>query len=105
MVEDGKILGMTVSTDFLRYFSGEAFKLIESGTIEEALSKEIGEVIGNSSVLKYNKPLVFKPGDKISELVEAMLEKGAGSALVAENGSLQGIITERDLMRFLYENM
>ncbi len=105
VVEDGQILGLIVSTDFLRYFSGEAFKFIETGNIEEALNKKIGEVIETSDVLKYKEPLIFKPGDKISDLVEAMLERRAGSALIAENGSLAGIITERDLMRFLYENM
>ncbi len=105
VIAHNHIIKLIVSTDFLRYFSGEAFKLIETGTIEEALNKKIGELIEASDVLKYKEPLIFHPGDKISDLVEAMLENRAGSALVEENGALIGIITERDLMRFLYENM
>jgi len=31
-----------------------------------------------------------------------MLEKGYGAALIVENGKLEGIITERDLIKFLY---
>ena len=105
IVKDGVLFGLIVSTDFLRYFSGEAFKMIETGKAKEALDKEIHEIVANSSVLKYKEPLVFEGRDKISDVVKKMVEKGVGSALIVENGRLEGIITERDLMKFLYSNL
>jgi len=51
------------------------------------------------------EPLKFEPRDKISDLVRRMIECGAGVALVIENKKLEGIITERDLMNFLYSKV
>ena len=105
VVENKKIIGLIVSTDFLRYFSGEAFRFIETGTVEEVLKKSLKEVVEGSDVLKYKKPLIVSPQEKISDLVTKLLENRAGCALVAENHTLLGIITERDLMKFLYEKI
>jgi CBS domain-containing protein len=105
IVKDGVLFGLIVSTDFLRYFGKDAFKMLETGNAKEALDKEIHEIVANSTVLKYKDPLVFESRDKISDVVKKMVEKGVGSALVVDGGRLEGIITERDLMKFLYHNL
>lgn len=105
IVKDGVLYGLLVSTDFLRYFAKDAFKMLETGNIEDVLNKSVHEVVSNSSVVKYREPLVFESRDKISNVVKGMVEKGVGCALIVENGKLEGIITERDLMKFLYSNI
>ncbi len=105
IVRDGILYGMLVSTDFLRYFAKDAFKMLETGNINDILDKKIHEIASNSSVLKYKEPLVFDSRDKISDVVKSMVENAIGSALIVENGRLEGIITERDLMKFLYSNI
>lgn len=105
IVKDGVLYGLLVSTDFLRYFSKDAFKMLETGDVRDLLNKSLHEMVSNSSVVKYREPLVFESRDRISDVVKSMVEKGAGCALIVENGRLEGIITERDLMRFLYTNL
>ncbi len=105
IVKNGILYGLLVSTDFLRYFAKDAFKMLETGNIKDVLNKNIHEIVSNSSVIKYREPLVFESRDKISKVVSGMVEKGVGCALIVENGKLEGIITERDLMKFLYSNI
>jgi CBS domain-containing protein len=105
IVKDGILFGILVSTDFLRYFAKDAFKMLETGNIKDVLDRSIHEIASNSSVLKYREPLVFESRDKISDVVKGMVEKGVGCALIVDNDRLEGIITERDLMRFLYSNI
>ena len=105
IIKDQKLLGLVVSRDFIRYFSKDAFKMLETGDIKDVLSKTIEEVSLNSDVLKYKEPLVFYTTAKISEVVEGMIERKVGGALIIENGALKGIITERDLVKFLYLNI
>ncbi|WP_457550021.1 CBS domain-containing protein [Archaeoglobus sp.] len=105
IVKDGVLYGILVSTDFLRYFAKDAFKMLETGNIKDILEKSIHEIASNSSVLKYREPIVFESRDKISDVVKGIVEKGVGCALIVDNGRLEGIITEKDLMRFLYSNI
>lgn len=105
IVRDDVLYGMLVSTDFLRYFSREAFKMLETGNISDILEKRIHEIAANSEIMKYRDPLIFEGRDKISDVVRGMVESGKGSALIVENERLEGIITERDLMKFLYSNI
>jgi len=105
IVRDDVLYGMLVSTDFLRYFSREAFKMLETGNISDVLEKRIHEIAANSEIMKYRDPLIFEGRDKISDVVRGMVESGKGSALIVENERLEGIITERDLMKFLYSNI
>ncbi len=105
IVKDGVLYGLLVSTDFLRYFSKDAFKMLETGDVRDLLSKSLHEMVSNSSIVKYREPLVFEGRDRISDVVKSMVEKGVGCALIVENGRLEGIITERDLMKFLYTNL
>ncbi len=103
VVRDGILMGVIVSMDILRYFGrGEAFRMIETGNVKDALSKRIYEIIMNPNVVGHRDPIIFRSRDRISDIVRRMVETGVGSALIVEDGRLEGIITERDLMKFLY---
>ena len=60
------------------------------------------------TVLKLKGPVVYsvKPDSPISEAVMLMHEKGIGSVLVMEDdgGKIQGILSERDIIRTVAEN-
>jgi CBS domain-containing protein len=45
------------------------------------------------------EPLVVAPEDTLGEVAEKLRERDVGSALVAEYGTLIGILTSRDLLR------
>ncbi len=103
IVKDGLLVGMLTSTTIVHYFAGEVFKHIITGSVKEALEKPVSAILSNKKILKYTEPLVVRPRTKLSEVVNLMLEKNQAAALVVESGSLEGIITERDLMKFLCE--
>ena len=105
IVRDEVLYGMLVSTDFLRYFVKDAFKMLETGDVKDILNKSIHEIASNSEIIKYRDPLIFEDRDKISDVVRGMVESGKGSALIVKDERLEGIITERDIMRFLYSNI
>ncbi len=101
IVKDGILLGVITSTSLVHYFSGEAFKKLITGDVEDVLSLPISNLLVNEKILKYKEPLTLRPNAKISEVVKAMIEKNQAAALIVGN-ELEGIITERDLMKFLY---
>jgi len=100
IVRDGVLVGLITAMDILRFFGGEAFKFLETGNIKDVLQKPVSTILSMA-----REPLTFEPRDKISDLVRRMIECGAGVALIIENKKLEGIITERDLMKFLYSNI
>ncbi len=100
VVKDGILLGMLTSSTMVHYFSGEAFKLLITGNVEDVLNQPVSAILNNEKILKYREPLVVRPEENISDVVRKMIEKNQAAALVAKDG-LEGIITERDLMRFL----
>ena len=100
IVKDGVLIGLITAMDILRFFGGEAFKFLETGNIKDVLQKPVSTILSMA-----REPLTFEPRDKISDLVRRMIECGAGVALIIENKKLEGIITERDLMKFLYSNI
>ena len=103
VIEDGILVGMITVREILRYFGmGEAFRMLTSGNIKDAIDKPISTILGNDELLVYKEILTFPKNSAISQLVSSMLEKGYGAALIVENGKLEGIITERDLIKFLY---
>ncbi len=103
VIDDGILVGLITVREILRYFGkGEAFRMLTSGNIKDATEKPVSTILTNDDLLVYKEILTF-PGDvSISQLVSAMLDKGYGAALIVESGKLEGIITERDLIRFLY---
>lgn len=103
VIEDGILVGMITVREILRYFgSGEAFRMLTTGNIRDAIDKPVSTILANKDLLIYKDILTFPKSATISQVVESMLNKGYGAALIVENGKLEGIITERDLIKFLY---
>jgi len=105
VLEDGILLGLVTAREILAYFGkGEAFKMLESGDISEAIRKPVTAILANSDLLMYKEIPMFPKETLISQIVSEMIDKGYGAVLIVENGKLEGILTERDLVRFLYQH-
>ncbi|RLI76026.1 histidine kinase [Archaeoglobales archaeon] len=103
VIDDGILIGLITIREILRYFgSGEAFRMLITGNIKDALDKPISTILSNHELLVYKEPLTFYSDVRISRIVEAMLEKNYGVALILNDGKLEGIITEKDMLKFLY---
>ncbi len=100
VIKDGILLGLITAREILRYFTKEAFKVIETGDVRDALQKPLTLMLSKEGL--HREPLTFRPLDRISDVVRRMVAEGVGVALIVEDGRLEGIITERDLMKFLY---
>ncbi len=104
IVENGKIQTVLVTMDFLRYFSKTIFGEKQAENINEVLNKSLKEVFIDSGFeVKHKNLIIFKDDDKILDVVKKMMETNKGFALVTKNGNLEGIITERDIVKFIYE--
>jgi len=104
VVDDGILLGMLTSTTLLRYFgSGDAFKMLVTGNADDVLHRKIKILISDKSILKYKELLTYPPKERISHVAKEMIEKNHGAALIIQE-ELKGIITERDLVSFLYNS-
>lgn len=104
VIEDGILMGLLTSTTLLQYFaSGEAFKLLITGDVSEIIDKPVKVILSNEKVLQYREPLTFPPYASISEVVDRMVETNHGAALIVGDEDLVGIVTERDLVRFLFQ--
>ncbi len=105
VIEDGILLGLITAREILAYFGrGEAFRMLEIGDISEAIRKPVTAILGNSDLLMYKEVPMFPKDALISQIVSELIEKGYGAVLIVENGKLEGILTERDLVKFLYQN-
>ncbi len=106
VIKDGVLLGLITAREILRYFGiGEAFRMLETGNVKDALQKPLTTLLSNDAIMVNKEPLTFESRDKISDVVRRMVEAGVGVALIVDNGRLEGIITERDLMNFLYSKV
>ena len=97
IINEGILIGMVTVRELLKYFGREAFKKLITGDIKDVIDRPISTLIEF-----FKEPLTFPPDARISQIVSAMIEKGYGSALIVEDQKLVGIITERDIVRFLY---
>ncbi|MDI9610355.1 MAG: CBS domain-containing protein [Archaeoglobales archaeon] len=105
VIEDGILLGLITAREILAYFGkGEAFKMLEIGDISEAIKKPVTTILGNNDLLMYKEIPMFPKDAMISQIVAELIEKGHGAVLIVENGKLEGILTERDLVNFLYQH-
>ncbi|MEM3699049.1 MAG: CBS domain-containing protein, partial [Archaeoglobaceae archaeon] len=105
VIEDGILLGLITSREILSYFGkGEAFKMLEYGDVNEAIKKPVATILGNAEINMHREVLMFPKDVLISQIVSSMLEKGHGVALIVDESKLEGIITEKDLVKFLYES-
>ena len=106
VIKDGVLMGLITVREILRYFGvGEAFRMLETGNVKEALEKPLTTLLLNDAIMMNKEPLTFESRDKISDVVRRMVEAGVGVALIVDNKRLEGIITERDLMNFLYSKL
>ncbi len=106
IIKEGILIGLITARELLRYFGkGEAFKMLITGDIKDALVQPVSKILSNDELRVYKEPLTVPPDTRISEVVQQMRGAGYGVALIVNNGSLEGILTERDLVKFLYSKM
>lgn len=93
VVEDEAVVGILTVVDVVRYYgSHEVFKKCTTGDIREANSISVRDVMRENAVTAH-------PDTDVSELVRLMEANNVGSVLIVdENGVLQGIVTERDIL-------
>jgi len=102
VIKDGVLVGLITSSTLIRFFSGEAFRSIITGDASDILEKPLSYLLSNGNILKYPEPLALGLDTGINEAARKMIEENHGAALVVSNGRLEGILTERDVVRFIY---
>lgn len=105
VIQDGVLLGLITSSSLLRYFgSGEAFRMLVTGDVNDIHQKPVKLILSDESLLEYKEPLTFSSEDRISNVATEMINKNHGAALIM-GGELEGLITERDLVYFLFNEL
>lgn len=105
VIQDGILLGLITSSTLLRYFgSGEAFRMLITGDVSEVHRKPVKTILSEESLLEYRDLLTFAPDDKISDIATDMINRNHGAALIMGD-ELEGLITERDLVYFLFNEL
>ncbi len=95
LVSDNKLVGMVTVMDILRFFaSGEVFKHLQSGTIDQVLQTRVLETATKDV-------FTIEPEADVGEAAKIMREKNIGSVPVVDNEKLVGIITERDFFKLI----
>lgn len=95
LVSDRKLVGIVTVMDILRFFaSGEVFKHLQSGMIDQVLQTPVLDIATRNV-------FTIQPEADVGEAARIMREKNIGSVPVVENERLLGIITERDFFRLI----
>jgi len=95
LVSDHRLVGIVTVMDILRFFaSGEVFKHLRSGTIDQVLQTPVLETAAKEI-------FTIEPEAEVGEAAKIMREKKIGSVPVVENKKLVGIITERDFFKLI----
>ncbi len=98
VVQDGVLMGMVTATDIMKYLgSGEAFQKVVTGDITEVMNQPIKMLVKRGLVTTEKKADLGAAASK-------MRENDIGALPVMDNGSLAGILTDRDYVRALAEN-
>ena len=88
VIQEDKLIGVVTTTDILRYFaSNEMFRHLKG----DPLSERIHQIMVSDLV-------TIPPQEDVGRAVHIMKEKDVGCLLVVD-GNLEGIITERDLLK------
>ena len=88
-----KLLGILTSTDVIRFLNAkELFDNLNSNLATDVLKTTISEIMGKD-------PITVEPNMGIGDLCELFAEENIGGVPVVKNGSVVGIITERDILR------
>ncbi|SES87508.1 CBS domain-containing protein [Methanococcoides vulcani] len=93
LVRDEILVGLVTASDIMHYLgNGEAFDKIVTGDIHEAFDEPIGSLI--------SKDVVWATSDMdLGKAASLMMENDVGSLPVIDEGTLCGIITERDFLK------
>jgi len=97
IISNNEFVGMATVRSILRFFgSGQVFKHLQSGTINQVLQTSVLEVTMKDVA-------TVEPDADIGEAAKTMQEKNVGSLPVVVNKKLVGIITERDFFKLVAE--
>lgn len=95
LVSDTKLVGIVTVMDVLRFFgSGRVFEYLRSGAIVQVLQTPVKEIAARDVV-------TIEAEAEVGEAARIMQEKNVGALPVVKNGSLVGIITERDFFKLV----
>ncbi len=98
IIQDGVLTGIITASDIMKYMaSGEAFSKIITGDIKDVMELPIKSLIKRTLVMT-------DPKTKLRDAANLMVDKDVGSLPVMEEGSMVGIITERDFLIALAEH-
>lgn len=96
--EDEKVVGIVTATDILEFLGkNQAFDLMITNSAEDILNTTITEIMED-------KVISVEPRTRLGDTCELMDDKGIGGLPVIQNGNIQGIITERDILTLLKAN-
>lgn len=95
IVSDDKVVGIITTMDIIKFFgSGEVFKCLRSGTITQVLNAPaLGIATKDVSAIE--------PNADVGQAAKKMKEKRIGALVVAKDGKLAGMITERDFFKII----
>ncbi len=95
LISEGKLVGIVTVMDVLKFFgSGHVFEHLRSGAIIQVLRTPIKTIAAGGVV-------TIEAEAKMGEAARLMQEKNVGALPVVKNGSLIGIITERDFFKLV----
>jgi len=95
VTQDSVLMGMVTASDIMRYLgSGEAFKKVVTGDINELMCQPINN-------LAHRDLVSIETEADLGETAQIMIDRGVGVLPVMDGGSLAGIITKRDFIKAL----
>ncbi|MGP8321813.1 MAG: CBS domain-containing protein [Methanosarcinaceae archaeon] len=97
VVKDSILIGVVTASDIMNFMgSGNAFNKLVTGNIHEAFDAPVSSLT--------SKDVVWASSDlDIGEAAKIMIKKNVGSIPIIDNGILCGILTERDVVRSIFE--
>jgi CBS domain-containing protein len=91
--EKDKIMGIVTATDILEFLGkNSAFDKMVSNSAEDVLNTTITEIMEKTVV-------ATTASTRLGDLCNSMEKEGIGGLPVVNNGNLEGIITERDILK------
>ena len=93
VLEDNVVVGIITAVDVVRFFSPPGiYERTTSGDIREVLETPVDEIMSRDLATVHSE-------DDLAEAVKTMLTRNVSSVLVVdEQGVLEGILTERDVL-------
>ncbi|MBD3387687.1 MAG: CBS domain-containing protein [Candidatus Altiarchaeales archaeon] len=92
VIKEGSLAGVVTVFDVLGYLERGEYKGVDA---EENLSTRVEEIMAS-------EVLALRPEEDLGEAVKLIGTSGYGGFPVAEDGSLKGIITITDILRWVY---